>query len=985
MELKINPEKSQAGFSYLKTWLVQLSFLLFYIIIFPQNVLGVTDLSQRKIALKVGDRLNYQINATILSEKDTTKSCSWISFSVVEKKDTVYTLIGRIKRTIDTTPNVYRDTRFPEELNSMSYMRLEKYPAVPFQLTEKGTVLSVSFPDTTIRRLIKEKYQDKLLEAALLIKNLKQLERTTTDLFQQFFINWNLIKEGKKTTLRNPDQLTNITINSIHDNGTTSKFAYTYETLPVDTLRQQSVYFRSNGNSRYTADTHFGTVIEADISKNFPTQAHNLSYKIYQPDRELIQIRKYSQENDSTVLITAALDKSLAKQTLKCFTQAYFIASSDFEIKKEIEPGQDLEIRAPLNCPVVTSLTIGNMYGSYDNLLLEPGDSIHLEISSTGVEYSGRGALKINLCSAMRRNALNVETSLTENLAKIEAEKWINNEQQKIEQVKDRLSPWAYNQIRCDIYYLAMSRLMSYYYYKNNSKVNETSFNILFSDIKWNDYQSFSSTDMMRFIDDYLYRKILIMKNEKENRMIYESDKYNLARIIFKDKNMYHALSQCVFIALKDNNIELGKSLFYDYEKTYSETGFYPYLKKKLESRVDLSNGAKAPSFIVNDINGDKISLDRLKGKYFQLLFIDLASDDDKRELEAYQRLKKGLPKNKFELVTVFTNSNDSLTSAYVSQHHPLGVLIKNADWQSEDLKKYRSGYSTSFYLVNPKGVIVFGGAFSPTDEIVNMIIEMINNDNYNYAEASVSKSTLYWVLSLFSVIIILTMIVGWLITRSIRKKEANRHEQLELKLSAVRSQLNPHFLFNAMTSIQFLVNHNEKEKANLFLSKFAQLMRKVLLQSDTERISLKEELENVGSYLDLEALRHRFHYNIEVEDGIDLFNTEIPVMLLQPFVENAVIHGIAGMEENGTIDITVKQHAEKHIQIRIADNGLGFSPTRAKETGSNGKGMYITQRRAALMMEKYNHEIVFKVVNRNEQNINLTGTEVVITFETEK
>ncbi|MBN2637003.1 MAG: histidine kinase, partial [Prolixibacteraceae bacterium] len=505
----------------------------------------------------------------------------------------------------------------------------------------------------------------------------------------------------------------------------------------------------------------------------------------------------------------------------------------------------------------------------------------------------------------------------------------------------------------------------------------------LFGSVKWSDYQSFSSMDMMRFISDYLDIKSIIIAGLKEYHPTSETGKYHLAKLIFNNKIEYHARSQCVYEALKRKDLEEGRVLFNDYEKTYKGTGFYPFLKSKLENRVELGEGATAPEFIATDVNGKKITLGKLKGKYVQLLFVDLKYEDDKQELAEYQKLKE-LSAKKFELITVFINENDSLTKAYIKEDKPKGILISNPDWQLENLKTFNSEYTSPYYLVNPEGIIVFSGAGSPTEEFVQMIIEMINNDTYNQAEASVSKRTLYWVL-LLSVLTILTAFgVFVVITKSVKRRETFRRNQLELKLSAVRSQLNPHFLFNSMTSIQYLVNHNENEKANLFLSKFAQLMRKVLFQSEIERIPLKEELATIETYLELEALRHRFLYKINVEENIDLHNTEIPVMLLQPFVENAVIHGISKLGEKGTIEINVKKSGTHQLKISIIDNGSGYTNGTKENANSNGKGMQITRKRIDLMMAKYGHEIDFKVMNRKEIDASLTGTEVEITFETE-
>ncbi len=904
MKIKIQPKKLPKWIPLLKLWQLSALLLLVCLYVLPMNAYAADKNSSRKINLKVGDMLNYQLEKKVYQADDSSKWIIRYSFEVTGKKDSLYSMIGRFKLQTVASKNHYRDSRFSEESNFMPYLSVEKYPAVPFNLSENGIVQPITVPDSAIQRIIRENYPYDLTLASDVFINMKNVEKSLKETFQEFFIDWKTVGEGQRTK------------------------------------------------------------------------------KI---DGQIVQVNEYTPRNDSTVTITGTLDKNCKPQTFNCYIITNYIGrGEEFVVTKDLEPGKDFRLDIPLKWPIATNLSVGN-FNTFSSFLLEPGDSVHLTVTPNGVEYSGPNALKSKLALAMRNNRLNIDTSWTEELAKQKVDNWISTEQKKIEPFRNQISGWAYNEMRCDIYYSAMDGLTSYYYYKNNRKVNEESFNKLFSNIKWDDYQSFSSMDMMRFIGSYLFRKLLIMKDVNYNTYDSETDKYYLAKITINSRIKYHALSQCVYEALKGNNLEEGRTLFNDYEKEYKGTGFYPFLKSKLENRAELGNGATVPEFVVKDINGKKISLSKMKGKYVQLLFVNLEYEDDTLELNAYQKLKEDLPRDKFEMITVFLNKNESLTKAYINRHHLKGIFVSDPDWQLEHLKKFSSEYSTPYYLVNPKGIIVFSGAGSPTEQFVKMIIEMINNDTYNEAEASVSKSTLYWVLSVSLLAIILTLVVVWFVTKAIKKREAIRCEQLELKLSAVRSQLNPHFLFNAMSSIQYLVNHDEKEKANLFLSKFAQLMRKVLLQSETERVPLSDELATIETYLELEALRHRFNYRIQVDDEIDLHNTEIPVMLLQPFVENSVIHGIAHLAEKGQIEINLEKKGPHHLQIRIKDNGAGYPENASANSGSNGKGMQITRKRVDLMMAKYGHEIDFKVTNRKELDVSLCGTEVVITFETEK
>ncbi|MBO9676236.1 MAG: histidine kinase [Sphingobacteriaceae bacterium] len=187
-----------------------------------------------------------------------------------------------------------------------------------------------------------------------------------------------------------------------------------------------------------------------------------------------------------------------------------------------------------------------------------------------------------------------------------------------------------------------------------------------------------------------------------------------------------------------------------------------------------------------------------------------------------------------------------------------------------------------------------------------------------------------------------------------IKKKEAQKlalkhrdKEMARLQLASVRSQLNPHFLFNALAGIQMLMNKNETDNANRYLSKFARLTRNVL--KNKELISLTEEKSLLDDYLQMEQLRFGFQYKISASADLDTENIEIPAMLLQPFVENAVKHGIAGKGNDGKIEISfIKQ--ETSLVLSVKDNGNGFDVTK----DYTGLGLALTKNRISLLNSIY-------------------------------
>ena len=185
-------------------------------------------------------------------------------------------------------------------------------------------------------------------------------------------------------------------------------------------------------------------------------------------------------------------------------------------------------------------------------------------------------------------------------------------------------------------------------------------------------------------------------------------------------------------------------------------------------------------------------------------------------------------------------------------------------------------------------------------------------------------------------------------ISMRIRSFNVTKQKQkAQLQLDAVRSQLNPHFLFNALAGIQTLMNTNQTEQANRYLTRFARLTRAVL--KSTDLISLDEERNLLDDYLKMEQLRFNFRYEITTDPELDLNNVEIPSMLLQPFIENSVKHGIASLNSDGQINIAIFRQYNDLI-LKIEDNGKGFDATKSHE----GLGFDLSTKRIALLNKIY-------------------------------
>jgi|GEM_PF-5389299 len=212
--------------------------------------------------------------------------------------------------------------------------------------------------------------------------------------------------------------------------------------------------------------------------------------------------------------------------------------------------------------------------------------------------------------------------------------------------------------------------------------------------------------------------------------------------------------------------------------------------------------------------------------------------------------------------------------------------------------------------------------------------------------------------------------------------EEMHVQEQLvDLERSALQAQMNPHFIFNILNSIQSAITDNDSTKASLLLAKFAKLVRTTLNNARAKNISLSEEISYIESYLYLEKVRHKnkFNYNIDCDPDLDQYDIELPPMLTQPFVENAIEHGMQNVK-GGHIQISYQQ-VDKSLQISVKDNGAGFESKSNGERQYEPVGMKITEKRLQLIEATTNKSPL--TINHLKDDIGKpNGTEIIISIK---
>jgi len=205
------------------------------------------------------------------------------------------------------------------------------------------------------------------------------------------------------------------------------------------------------------------------------------------------------------------------------------------------------------------------------------------------------------------------------------------------------------------------------------------------------------------------------------------------------------------------------------------------------------------------------------------------------------------------------------------------------------------------------------------------------------------------------------------------RLKAQNIQKQLvQTELKSIRSQFNPHFVFNALSSIQGLITKNDAENASRYLIEFSNLMRDSLKASNSEFVSIYSEIRILENYLKLEKLRFGFNYQITAGKEIDINAIEIPSLFLQPLVENAVKHGISSLQEKGRLIVSFEK-VENDMIVKVTDNGKSFNP----DEESAGFGLQLTKERIKLLNQTLNEQQISFSANRADEK-----TQIAIHFK---
>ena len=379
------------------------------------------------------------------------------------------------------------------------------------------------------------------------------------------------------------------------------------------------------------------------------------------------------------------------------------------------------------------------------------------------------------------------------------------------------------------------------------------------------------------------------------------------------------------------------KNYYEDFINNCSDTTFTNRIKEEWTQARQWLPGNPSPvkKLFLND--GNTLELAKFKGKPLVLI----VSYNNPDVLKAYVDLIKKQNGSQVHFVIA-----QSVPGEERSTIHQILKELPNVTYVELSLQK---ASQTNFKLYSQETkVFTFTSDFkvissylldaSPDEQAI--VEEMIKKAIESSVMTKEQKASLINIIG-WSVCSILfaSLIFFWIYKAriaNIKRKESLKRKIKDLEIKAIRSQMNPHFMFNALNSIQSLINNYQYNEANVYLEKFALLMRRVLNNSEKSFVTLSDELDAITLYCELEQLRFNFKFDIEVSPEVNTRLMEIPGMIIQPLVENSILHGLAQKGDTGQLSIHISSD-QKYLTIVIKDNGTSLKENISNDNKSFG------------------------------------------------
>jgi len=481
---------------------------------------------------------------------------------------------------------------------------------------------------------------------------------------------------------------------------------------------------------------------------------------------------------------------------------------------------------------------------------------------------------------------------------------------------------------------------------KNYKVAEEASTDKTFKTLNLNDYNRLKNQGNSAVEEKYLNANIALLK--KDNKKGEIADTYiQLAELSLKKTDTLTALEKY------KQALPFAKNIPAKVIKIYSEIANLYVISKQYESAVATVKELVATAKKNNDYNTEIVQLQYLSTVY-------LAMDDAENAVNSL--------KESYKIASVSGKTFEARESMML-----LVDYYKSIQDDQAAMATYEEFVKNLDRIILSDNSLTDAKTFKVTEER----IRRLENEKQFKEELITRKSTFNYFL--LGSMVLLLMLLGFIIKALYAIKTKNK----EIALQSLRREMNPHFLFNSLNSVnQFIAQNNELE-ANKYLTSYSNLMRNTMENSNKDFVTLSNEIENLTKYLELEHLRFKdkFNFVITVDERLDPESIWVPNMIVQPHLENAIWHGLRYKEEKGLLKMNVALLG-KIFTITIDDNGIG--PTRSSELKTHNqkahqsRGLTNTKERMTLLNELYKTKMAFTVTEKESPE---TGTIVEITF----
>ncbi len=458
---------------------------------------------------------------------------------------------------------------------------------------------------------------------------------------------------------------------------------------------------------------------------------------------------------------------------------------------------------------------------------------------------------------------------------------------------------------------------------------------------------------------------------------------------IFRENNNNAKWEEYVQKAYKMKDVE-GCASFIDITKIYNSLGGIEVQREAYEKALFFYDSLMLLSKEAQYNQGISVALTNSAGVYRQLgnapKALELAI-----EAEAY------FGENPYDVI-FGTNFKAELYQNLGQYEKALEMANQNIqieeinNYSTEKLKCLLLLYELNFFLLDYEEAYYWNDSLRITerflrDEDIRQSMEELETKyetekkeqqiDLLTAENKLKSQRLNAGLGIVGVLLIVILLITYILR--IRRKQA-RLIQNDLQQQVLRSQMNPHFIFNVLGSIQNFMLRNDNREASRYLSQFASLTRATLQNSAAETISLADEIAMLKNYVELEKMRSPdlFEYTIDFEEGLEVDLIQIPPMLVQPFVENAIKHAFRNLDKKGSLELSITDKTD-WIEFVVEDNGNGIQKEKAVQKDHQSMAIEIFEKRRRLIQHKYKKEFSYELLNLGDSNEGLSGVKVIL------